>query len=380
MYLSFRHTALGVAVFGLTSALTFVPAQAATPAWRIVHTNTLKSVGSDTNLLKDIATLSNKDVWSVGFVATGGGKYAHSLAQHWNGSTWTNTTLPTQFRKSNVASKNNSLTVVAASSSKSVWAFGTANGYSTQYALHWNGKSWAVAHSWKNSSPIGHAMALSASDVWAFGGDTGFGTWHFNGKTWSKVTTPFTLVTAKARSAKDIWAVGYGPQKVPYPPLPLVAHWNGQKWSVVPTPAIESPFSAAFTDLSVASAGDVWAVGYHYQLTDPQSDPVQQPIALHWNGTTWSRADPPADKHGLYSVTPDHKGGVWAAEGEYFNSGGVLHYTGGKWTRPALPKVKGKKVTVGKVSLVPGTTTIWGVGNQSWGTLPFADGIVLKYS
>ncbi|MCW2917826.1 MAG: hypothetical protein JWN52_5894 [Actinomycetia bacterium] len=380
-----QRTALtgGVAVVTLTGTL--APAGAAAPAWRIVHTNTAKTVGPDTNVLADITAIGAKDVWTVGSVSRNAGQYNHSLAQHWNGTKWTDTTLPVQFRKSNTIASG--LNVVASSSSKNVWAFGSSgpvNGASrSQYALHWDGKHWTVAHSWKTWSWIYKAVVLSPTNVWAFSGagDT-FGAWHFDGKTWTKVKTPgFQVITASAVSPTNIWAVVSKPTARTDDGR-FVARYNGHAWSLVKTPDIPGTWedTPEYNAVHAQSSKDVWVVGGRQITTS--TDGQVAPIALHWNGTEWQRFDGPLGAHnlaGLYSVVPDGKGGIWGTRGSFYE-GDPVHLVGGKWTATALPKVKGKAVSVEKLAHVPGTTSIWGAGLLTWGGLPDTNGVVFKYS
>ena len=52
---------------------------------------------------------------------------------------------------------------------------------------------------------------------------------HWNGNTWSVVPSPDGGSAVTALSANDAWVVGR-----------LTLHWNGTEWSVVPGPNVRS--------------------------------------------------------------------------------------------------------------------------------------------
>jgi hypothetical protein len=64
------------------------------------------------------------------------------------------------------------------------------------------------------------------------------------------------------------------PQAGHSPSGPLIAHWNGTAWTITPSLA-----AGTLTEITARSASDVWAVGY---TTGPQT------LTLHWDGTTWT--------------------------------------------------------------------------------------------
>src|SRR5207244_662664 len=90
---------------------------------------------------------------------------------------------------------------------------------------------------------------------------------HWNGTKWSVVPSPAasagsSLTAVTAVSPTDVWAVGsrIGPTGAR---LTLVEHWNGSAWSILPSPNVSTEYASTNVLRSVAagSAGDVWAVG-----------------------------------------------------------------------------------------------------------------------
>jgi hypothetical protein len=118
------------------------------------------------------------------------------------------------------AANYSAYTVIAASAKNNVWVLGGTNlgtgGYAPTgqpVAVHWNGKVWSVAkHLPGNGGEVTGITALSATNVWVFGGGGvigGISTWHFNGKTW-QAATPKVLSGARFRgisafSGSDVW-------------------------------------------------------------------------------------------------------------------------------------------------------------------------------
>jgi hypothetical protein len=100
---------------------------------------------------------------------------------------------------------------------------------------------------------------------------------HWDGTAWNLVTMPqvngAVFTSADAISPANVWAVGNSPSG------PLIAHWNGTAWTITPSPA-----AGTLTGITARSASDVWAVGY---TTGPQT------LTLHWDGTTWTTVSSP---------------------------------------------------------------------------------------
>jgi hypothetical protein len=135
--------------------------------------------------------------------------------------------------------------------------------------------------------------AASRGSAWAVG-YTGTSTrkvlmLHWNGRAWSRVTSPRVLTgvgdlsAITVVSAKDAWAVGSTGSDLH--PRTLIVHWNGRAWSAVSSPAVANGSLSAVT----ATARGGWAVGYH--STGP-TVPQTSPVIFRLAGTKWSRVDP----------------------------------------------------------------------------------------
>ena len=137
--------------------------------------------------------------------------------------------------------------------------------------------------------------------------------------------TTATLFGVSANSATDAWS-----RRVLHQPAwgaseTLALHWNGTKWSKVASP---NPGGTSFIDVnylegvSAESATDAWAVGYYFNPTTGAGET----IVLRWNGTSWSKVASPnpggttssSDDSYLLGVSANSATDAWAV-GYYFN-------------------------------------------------------------
>ncbi|GAB3399947.1 carboxypeptidase-like regulatory domain-containing protein [Flindersiella endophytica] len=189
---------------------------------------------------------------------------------------------------------------------------------------------------------------------------------RWNGTTWSQVTAPTlpdgrvaALNAVDGTGPNDVWAVGaastrddFGADKT------VTMHWDGQSWTVVPSPDLGFLDDVNRLHGVVAIApNDVWAVGEYAQapyFTQRQS------ILLHWNGTAWRAVDHPCAA-GLRSLDAASAGAVWAIGGS-----AACYFNGSAWTaaRPAPPPVPDRTLLLSDVAVLS-PTEAWAVGRIS---------------
>jgi hypothetical protein len=75
----------------------------------------------------------------------------------------------------------------------------------------------------------------------------------------------------------------------------LVESWNGRAWSVVPTPALENTASS-LTGVSCLSANRCTAVGHYWHIF-PGGPALLRTLIETWNGNVWSVAPSPNAPH-----------------------------------------------------------------------------------
>jgi hypothetical protein len=197
--------------------------------------------------LERIQTFSPTDAWAVGVGATSSGA-GTVTAVNWNGSSWTAAATP--------VSTGNNLTVnaISGSSASDIWVAGQTvtpgyhNRQFTSVLLHYNGSSWSQLTAPDNSGLL-DVDAVSPTDAWAIAADGSVLTW--NGMTWSVATTLAQGNTAiAALSPTDVWVAG----------VVSLTHYNGSSWT---SAAIPSGISA-LTGHAVLAPGRVWFSGYYY--------------------------------------------------------------------------------------------------------------------
>ncbi|HEX4089734.1 MAG TPA: hypothetical protein VHZ33_13545 [Trebonia sp.] len=184
------------------------------------------------------------------------------------------------------------LSGVAAASGGNAWAVGYAGSSSSHKVLmlHWNGRSWTRLTSPKvldGAGALSAVTVVSANNAWAVGtvgGGLGHAlVLHWNGKSWSQVTGVAKFggqlygVTAAAGS---VWAVGVNLGQTVV--APLLLHWNGKAWSratIKLNPASQS--ESILTGVAVTGAKTAWSVGY-------TSQGIPNSMLVRWNGKAWS--------------------------------------------------------------------------------------------
>ncbi|HEX9990820.1 MAG TPA: S-layer homology domain-containing protein [Chloroflexia bacterium] len=175
-----------------------------------------------------------------------------------------------------------------------------------------------------------------------------------------------TLQDVAVATATDVWAVGYyidlaGRYKT------LTLHWDGSQWNNVPSPNPSPDFeNNVLYGVSAASPNDVWAVGTH-----SNSSSEAEPIILHWDGSQWNVVPSPviAGDSRLDDVEAISSNDVWAV-GFFANSGGgtsplTLHWNGTNWTQVPTPS-SGQFSDLRAVSATSGTD-VWAAGSTFTG-------------
>ncbi len=259
---------------------------ACSPGWSVVAS---PNDGTG-DVLMGVAAAAVDDVWAVGSYEVGG-QIARPLALHWTGAAWWKVDAP------NATSGDNLLNGVAALATGEAYAVGSASSLGTSQPLieHWNETAWSIVPGLPNPGPTVSQLfgvaATSASDVWAVGnyqdtnGQSQPLVLHFDGTTWTLVPTPSTgtgssyLRAVTATSTSDAWTVGEysngGRLRT------LIEHWDGTAWTISPSPN-PGAGNNILTDTSAHSPTDAWAVGEANQTSS------LQPLVEHWNGSTWA--------------------------------------------------------------------------------------------
>ncbi|MEV6587779.1 hypothetical protein [Streptomyces acidicola] len=196
---------------------------------------------------------------------------------------------------------------MAVVSEDDIWAYGSrrrADGTGDPFLLRYDGKDWREQPLPEAIGTEVQAAALTAvgpGEVWltdATAGSTGeTRIVRWDGTRWSPLEpAPSERVEdIKAFGPDDVWVLtGEG----------RVQHWDGTRWSVMRVPA------DGLASLDGTATDDLWAVGYRDTRTTDGSGESEytQPVAVHWDGRTWSRAETP-EYHFPEPVPPEP--GAW---------------------------------------------------------------------
>lgn len=226
--------------------------------------------GPQDNLLHSIVAVSANNIWAVGesnYFSYLSGK---TLIEHWDGTKWSIVKSP------NVGSYTNYLDSVATVSAHNIWAVGLYTNKSQigqTLIEHWNGTKWSIIASPDAGSGFNSLQgvaALSSTDVWAVGDYLNPSypsltlTEHWNGSRWNIIPSPSPggsenpLTGVAIVSASNIWAAGYYDSGRPY--QTLTEQKIGTNWSVISSPNVGAGDNQLYS-IAAISAHNIWAVG-----------------------------------------------------------------------------------------------------------------------
>jgi len=336
--------------------------------------------------LAGVSVVSPCDAWAVGTQQVGAATF-QTLAEHWNGLTWT----PAKSSNPGGSSNTSLFSAVAVKSPTDGWAVGDYHNGTTGQTLieRLTGGAWKPVPSPDPGGPIlynalGAVTIISAKNAWAVGDyfptPTTFRALivHWNGAKWSVVSSPnpslnkSLLLGVTATSAKDVWAVGFfNSHNVQQT---LIEHWNGTTWKRVPSPDPGGPAnSASLMSVAASSPSNAWAVGWF------DSHGTQKALILHWNGIAWKRftspsVDRPSVNGGvntLSGVTILSAKDAWAV-GTYSTLSTAqvtmaAHWNGKTWTLEASPNL-GSFTNAFTAVAASSPADIWAVGDYQSGT------------
>jgi hypothetical protein len=215
---------------------------------------------------------------------------------------------------------------------------------------------------------------VSASDVWAVGfsphpsGNPQYLRQtlveHWDGNSWSVVPSPnpvgktwVVLNGVAAVTANDIWAVGHSGDPSSIPLQTLTLHWDGVSWSIIPSPSPGTYNGNVLTAGSAVSANDVWAVGWY---KSGQYGEEGGALTMHWDGVEWTVIPNPSPWT-LYGVTAIASNDVWAVGEQSF-----LHWDGTAWSVVEYPLPPGDSYQFFKSVSAVSSNDVWAVGYSQW--------------
>jgi len=360
------------------------------------------------NTLNAVAAFSKSDAWAVGFQNDNNINFSRTLTLHWDGGKWTNVPSPNPGSPRSCQGFNtgNDLTSVAQVSTNDVWATGFSFTCTTvdlePMMIHWDGQRWKVVRTpalgANGNSSLNGLVALAADNIYAVGYQPAANgavltlIEHWDGKKWTVVPSPNRSATGNllsavsANSPTDIWAVGVSVDQPTTSVQTLVEHYDGTKWRVVPSP---NPLPKAFLNQNVlnsvraVSSNDVTAVG----LLRDSGQQRELTLIEHWNGRKWSvipspnQSEAAGSLNALTSVTAISATNSYAV-GFFGNAATkgqdetlVEHFDGKKWSILASP-TKGLAQQLNGTFALPGNSDLWAVGAYSEPGIDFETGLL----
>jgi len=297
---------LGVAIFAASFGLLWTRVRPeTTDVGGAVCPRTVSRVapGPSDGGLADVSILPSGDAWAVG-PGEDADEGVRTVIQRWTGEEWVTDPSPDVGEAATAVVQ---LTGVHAISPNDVWAVGTS-----------------IA-----SFPLDEANPATTLAL------------HRNGKRWTRVPTPNPgaienrLTAVSGVASDDVWAVGHAVDGTRA--APMVQHWDGTRWSVVPSPVVGGPGGGGdLRDVLAFASDDVWAVG------SQQGDPLIE----HWDGITWSVVEVPEMEHSafLHAVDGSSPDDVWAVGWTTVDGMEsqptppvVLHFDGSSWEEVKIP-------------------------------------------
>lgn len=265
------------------------------------------------------------------------------LIEFWDGTSWTQQVSPDP----NGTGHFSAITATSATDAWEVGAYSTGD-VASALAAHWDGSSWqqVAMPTPADKFAFSDIAASSATDVWAVGshGKRQFGTErplieHWNGSAWKIVPHPSpgrnALLNGVADvSPRNVWAVGTYATPYKNSDRTLVLHWNGTTWKRIPSPHPGFwKWGSQLSGVAVVSAKSLWAVGVYYDRA-PRGTVSYRTLVLYWNGKKW-RWVRSANLGGgaLYDVAAVGRNDVWAVGGSHNGQGPPLveHWNGQSW-------------------------------------------------
>jgi len=230
----------------------------------------------------------------------------HGLAEVWNGTRWTVTSVHTP--KHGLAATLFGVSCASATDCVAVGAWVNNGPYEVTLAEHWNGTSWSVTPSPNAGADQRMLLAVSCASATFCAAVGSYFTVsntvqtlaeHWDGSTWSLDPTPnpsgatySRLAGVSCVSATDCEAVGSSDAN-----QVLAEHWNGSGWSLQTVALPSGASNSSLAAVSCTSATACIAVGGAC-VPPAQCNVVgggpTSPLAERWNGTSWAGAAPVA--------------------------------------------------------------------------------------
>jgi hypothetical protein len=310
---------------------------AATPGWRVVATY------PQAQAMTAVSASDAANAWAVGL----SGGCCDLLASHWNGKKWETIAPPGSIGGGWTNQVLGASVAAIADGRAMIFVESTDEELGTTWvvAFEWRGRSWSGEHAFADLP--GGVIASGPDDVWGFDSGTPSAD-HYNGTSWSQVSTPVIVAQASGNAAAGDWVTG---TVAAQPRRVELLHWSKGAWrnAVLPKIAVPTGDQMFPGAVDAATLADIWVT----VSVGPSAGrgPVTA-VLLHWNGKAWSKAAVPTGVN-LNSVASDGHGGAWMTSDTAAPV--IYHYSGGRWTHVPSPDMTDLQTDL---ELIPGTQSV----------------------
>lgn len=191
---------------------------------------------------------------------------------------------------------------------------------------------------------------------------------HFDGTRWSVIPSPNVGTQANALNgvtalSERAIAVGFYIDDHTFTTQSLIERWDGHHWEIISHPHSGTTDFLAAT--SAASLDDIWAVGYQTDAEGRFST-----LTEHFDGRAWSivpSPNPGSLSNQLYGVEALSTTDVWAVGGRVDaqapDQALILHWTGDAWSVVAAPVDGALSTNLFAVAASSASSTVQAVGD-----------------
>lgn len=294
-----------VVLLGMGAALSVTGAASASATWMIQPTPARTN-----STLASVSCLAATDCNAVGSYVSHGVRV--TLAEHWNGTSWTVQATP------NPAASGDSLSGISCLSATDCLAVGNTISGASMLALAWNGSSWRQIQSPPEPAdgsfaslagvscvPTVNCMAVGAYTQASNGAMVPL-TESWNGSTWTVRSTPVppratnrtSLSAVSCTSPSQCTAVGTVHRQHGIIAV-LAERWNGNTWVIQDSSNPQNSRFSDFFGVSCSSATSCIAVG------QTQSGSIVATLAETWTGGPWTVQKTPQPRGGVRNQLND---------------------------------------------------------------------------
>jgi len=317
-------------------------AASASTGWQISPTPANPGGGSEGayGSLAAISCITASACTAVGGDGAAGFGPVFTLAEHWNGTSWTIQPTPNPTGAANA--QLSALKCVTSTFCMALGTYTDSSGLDHPFAESWNGTSWtaqALPPVTGALDPVLSAVACTTVTNCIAVGTTGSKPLaeRWNGTSWKVQSTPATAVYSaffgvSCTSASACTAVGYQ-NATDTQSAPLAERWNGTSWKIQSTPIAASNQLNRLNAVKCTSSTVCIAVGFASSAT----------LAERWNGTSWKiLSTPTPGSLAQFSAISCTAATSCYAVGNYDNGSSATlaeHWNGTSWAVQSTPNV-----------------------------------------